>query len=109
MGVLAFGEGWHNYHHVFPWDYKAAELGNYSVNFTTGFIDFFAKIGWAYNLRSVEPELIKKRAERTGDGTLKDSNDPKHHMNSVWGWGDRDMTVEEINFATVSHPDNKES
>jgi len=39
------GEGWHNYHHVFPWDYKAAELGNYSVNLTTGFIDLFAKIG----------------------------------------------------------------
>lgn len=22
----AMGEGWHNYHHVFPFDYKAAEL-----------------------------------------------------------------------------------
>lgn len=41
---IAFGEGWHNYHHVFPWDYKAAELGNY-VNMTTGFLHFFAKFG----------------------------------------------------------------
>lgn len=39
------GEGWHNYHHVFPWDYKTAELGNYRYNITTAFIDFFAKIG----------------------------------------------------------------
>lgn len=46
VGILAVGEGWHNYHHVFPWDYKAAELGHYSMNFTTAFIDFFAKIGW---------------------------------------------------------------
>lgn len=45
MGYLAYGEGWHNYHHVFPWDYKAAELGNYNGNFTTGFIDLFAKLG----------------------------------------------------------------
>lgn len=39
------GEGWHNYHHVFPWDYKAAELGSYGFNYTNAFIDFFAKFG----------------------------------------------------------------
>lgn len=39
------GEGWHNFHHVFPWDYKAAELGNYRYNITTAYIDFLAKIG----------------------------------------------------------------
>lgn len=41
---ITFGEGWHNYHHVFPWDYKAAELGNY-YNWTTGFLNLMAKIG----------------------------------------------------------------
>lgn len=45
LGVLTGGEGWHNYHHVFPWDYKTAELGNYRFNISTAFIDFFAKIG----------------------------------------------------------------
>lgn len=45
LGILTLGEGWHNYHHVFPWDYKTAELGNYRYNMTTGFIDFFAKLG----------------------------------------------------------------
>lgn len=39
------GEGAHNYHHVFPWDYKTAELGMYKVNLTCAVIDFFAKIG----------------------------------------------------------------
>lgn len=39
------GEGWHNYHHIFPWDYKAAELGSYGLNWTVALIDFFAKIG----------------------------------------------------------------
>lgn len=59
----------HNYHHVFPWDYKTSELGKYSTNFTTLFIDGMAKIGWAYDLKTVSPEMIKRRVERTGDGT----------------------------------------
>lgn len=42
---ITFGEGWHNYHHVFPWDYKAAELGNYNGNWTTAFIDLMARLG----------------------------------------------------------------
>lgn len=45
VGVLGLGEGWHNYHHVFPWDYKTSELGSHHLNWTCGFIDMFAKIG----------------------------------------------------------------
>lgn len=69
VAFFALGEGWHNYHHAFPWDYKTGELGLYSKNFTTLFIDLMAKIGWAYDLRTVKPEMIKQRVERTGDGT----------------------------------------
>lgn len=69
VALFAIGEGWHNYHHVFPWDYKAAEFGNYRTNLTTAFIDFFARIGWAYNMKTVPTEAVKKRAERTGDGS----------------------------------------
>ncbi|EFA05022.2 acyl-CoA Delta-9 desaturase [Tribolium castaneum] len=67
VAIVAYGEGWHNYHHVFPWDYKAAELGNYRTNLSTAFIDFMAKIGWAYDLKSVSPEMLRKRKMRTGD------------------------------------------
>lgn len=63
------GEGWHNYHHVFPWDYKAAELGNYRVNITTFWLDQFAKIGWAYDLKEPSKELIQKIVENNGDGS----------------------------------------
>lgn len=69
VAIVALGEGWHNYHHVFPWDYKAAELGNYKLNFTTFLLDMFAKIGWAYDLKEPSKELIKKTAEKYGDGT----------------------------------------
>ncbi|CAL1689304.1 unnamed protein product [Lasius platythorax] len=67
VAFLAFGEGWHNYHHVFPWDYKAAELGNYTLNITTMFIDVFAKIGWAYDLKQPSEELIRTVVMKRGD------------------------------------------
>ncbi|CAK1540452.1 unnamed protein product [Leptosia nina] len=69
VSLVVLGEGFHNYHHVFPWDYKTAELGNYSLNFTKLFIDTMAKIGWAYDLKTVSTEVIEKRVKRTGDGS----------------------------------------
>lgn len=69
MSIFTLGEGWHNYHHAFPWDYKASELGNYSTNVTTLFIDCMSIIGWAHDLKSVTPELINRRIKRTGDNT----------------------------------------
>lgn len=69
VSIATCGEGFHNYHHVFPWDYRAAELGNNNLNLTTKFIDFFAWLGWAYDLKTVSSDMIKLRAKRTGDGT----------------------------------------
>ncbi|XP_066580887.1 acyl-CoA Delta-9 desaturase [Prorops nasuta] len=69
VALVAFGEGWHNYHHAFPWDYKAAELGNYRLNITTGLIDMFSKIGWAYDLRRASNELVKSVVANKGDGS----------------------------------------
>lgn len=109
LSIIAQGEGWHNYHHAFPWDYKAAELGNYRYNFSTGFIDFFAKIGWAYDLKTVSEDTVRKRMLRTGDQNLTYSNiksedlkrdganidlNFKQHndgvVKHVWGWNDPD-------------------
>lgn len=58
---MTFGEGWHNYHHVFPWDYRAAELGHYTLDFATVFIDFFAYFGLAYDLKTAHVDIVKKR------------------------------------------------
>uniref|UniRef100_A0A8D9F323 Acyl-CoA Delta(11) desaturase n=3 Tax=Cacopsylla melanoneura TaxID=428564 RepID=A0A8D9F323_9HEMI len=92
MAIFSLGEGWHNFHHVFPWDYKASELGKYSTNVTTAFIDFFAKIGWAYDLKTVTPGLIAARAKRTGDGT------------HVWGWDDKEMNEKDKRRAVIINP-----
>ncbi|CRL05274.1 CLUMA_CG018174, isoform A [Clunio marinus] len=66
VAALATGEGWHNYHHAFPWDYRAAELGT-PFNLTCKFIDFFAKYGVIYDLREATATMVKNRCLRTGD------------------------------------------
>lgn len=59
------GEGFHNYHHTFPYDYSTSEHGKY-MNITTAFIDFFASLGLAYDLRKVDKKSIESRKLRTG-------------------------------------------
>lgn len=109
IAVLTGGEGWHNYHHVFPWDYKAGEFGKYRSNLTTGFLDFMAAIGWAYDLKTVSEEMIMKRVNRTGDGTRKFDkidkllmqDDDHTHDEMVWGWGDSDMAKEDLSYVKI--------
>lgn len=75
VALLTLGEGWHNYHHVFPSDYKAAEFGHIIKNSTTCWIELFAKIGWAYDLKKASPELIKKVILTKGDASHPISNE----------------------------------
>ncbi|XP_076686921.1 acyl-CoA Delta-9 desaturase isoform X2 [Andrena cerasifolii] len=74
VSLFTLGEGWHNYHHSFPWDYKAAELGAYSLNGTTAFIELMARLGLAYNLKTPRKELVDRTILKKGDGS-----------DSLWG------------------------
>lgn len=70
VSMFTLGEGSHNYHHVFPWDYLTSELGNSKFNLTTGFIDLCATIGWVWDRRRVTNlDMVRQRVIRTGDGT----------------------------------------
>ncbi|XP_023308966.2 acyl-CoA Delta-9 desaturase [Lucilia cuprina] len=95
VSFLALGEGWHNYHHVFPWDYKTGEFGNYKLNVTTGFIDLCARLGLATGRKFVSPDMIKRRALKCGDGTRFLSDDYAH-KDQVWGYGDKDLPQEDL-------------
>lgn len=68
VGYISIGEGWHNYHHTFPWDYRAAELGS-KCNITARIIDLLHRFNLAYDLKTAPYELIQSRSLRTGDGT----------------------------------------
>jgi stearoyl-CoA desaturase (delta-9 desaturase) len=67
VSFASLGEGFHNYHHTFPWDYSVSEFG-YHLNFSTLFIDVMAKMGQAYDLKKPTQDLVDARKQRTGDG-----------------------------------------
>lgn len=68
VSFIGIGEGWHNYHHTFPWDYRAAELGS-KYNLTARFIEILHWFNLAYDLKTAPWGIIKARSVRTGDGT----------------------------------------
>lgn len=70
LGFFTIGEGWHNYHHAFPWDYRASELGS-ALNVTGYLIDIFADFGWIYDRKEASHNMIKNRAMRAGDNSHK--------------------------------------
>lgn len=68
VSVFGLGEGWHNYHHTFPWDYRASEFGQY-FNWTTKLIDFFDEMGWVWDKKYATPAMVRSRVTKHGDGT----------------------------------------
>lgn len=63
----AFGEGYHNYHHQFPFDYATSELGC-KINLTKKFIDFMAFIGQVYERKQMSPQSIANRKKQAAGG-----------------------------------------
>jgi stearoyl-CoA desaturase (Delta-9 desaturase) len=70
VALCATGEGFHNYHHVFPHDYSTSEYG-WHFNLTTMFIDTMHFLGQAYDRRKIPMDVILKRKLRTGDGSRR--------------------------------------
>nr|CAH0109007.1 unnamed protein product [Daphnia galeata] len=85
--IFSMGE-WHNYHHVFPGDYRIAELGSPRMSATVIVIDLFAWLGLIYDLKTSTEGIVRSRALRTGDGshsyalenTSLTSDDRKDHV-----------------------------
>ncbi|XP_078400684.1 stearoyl-CoA desaturase 5-like isoform X1 [Cetorhinus maximus] len=65
----AIGEGFHNYHHTFPFDYSTSEFG-LRLNPTTCFIDFMCWLGLASDRKRASKQMIETRKLRTGDGSI---------------------------------------
>ncbi len=51
----------------------------YTFNLSTAFIDFFAWIGWATDLKTVPQEMIEARKARTGDKAHLHPHNHHHH------------------------------
>ena len=50
----ALGEGYHNYHHTYPSDYRTSEDGKF-WNLTKAFIDLMARMDLAFELKVAPP------------------------------------------------------
>ncbi|XP_034040585.1 stearoyl-CoA desaturase b [Thalassophryne amazonica] len=68
VAISAIGEGFHNFHHTFPFDYSTSEFGC-KLNLTTAFIDLMCRLGFAKDCRRVSKEMVVARKQRTGDGS----------------------------------------
>jgi len=80
-------------------------------NWSTMFIDFFAWIGWAYDLKSIPWNVVKDRVKRTGDGSHgkysssnKSEDEEDAPVKQVWGWGDVDMTEDDYKITEIYKP-----
>lgn len=47
IALLTLGEGWHNYHHSYPKDYRASRKDDFNV--TTSFINLTKRLGFSYS------------------------------------------------------------
>lgn len=86
--LTAWGEGGHNYvrnsihikkiqnkfphfqHHTFPQDYRTSEMMGV-FNFSRLFIEFFAKIGWAYDLKTMDEATVQRQMNRQLEKVLQ--------------------------------------
>ena len=66
VSFIAIGEGWHNYHHTFPYDYSTSEWGP-SINLTTIVIDLLAAVGLVYDRKQVSHQAIERVQRRLGN------------------------------------------
>jgi stearoyl-CoA desaturase (delta-9 desaturase) len=57
VSIFSGGEGWHNFHHAYPWDYAASETAAVDVfwrfNLTKFWIDSLAALGLVYDRKVV--------------------------------------------------------
>ena len=73
--LTGLGEGFHNYHHTFPYDYSTSEFGKF-FNITTAFIDLCAALGLVYDRRKMDRQMIASRKLRTGQVSSKPTLGP---------------------------------
>ena len=66
VSITAIGEGFHNYHHAFPYDYSTSEYGPF-FNVSTAFIDIFAALGLVWGRKKVSQAAVLARKKRTGE------------------------------------------
>ncbi|KAF7495147.1 Acyl-CoA desaturase [Sarcoptes scabiei] len=73
VNYLSFGEGLHNFHHVFAYDYRINERPQWELfNPPIAFIKFNELLGLAYDLKTASPAVIAGVIKRRGAKVRRD-------------------------------------
>jgi len=64
VALFGYNEGFHNYHHQFPWDWRIAEHGITWFDPGKWFIRLCEKVGLAYNLKQASQKIIEDTRNR---------------------------------------------
>ncbi|CAI5735184.1 unnamed protein product [Peronospora destructor] len=86
VSLWAIGEGWHNWHHKFPYDYATSEFGVTSqFNPTKLTIDIMAVIGLVTDRKRATDIWGKIKESKEKDATFKDpkGDDPSHAFSEL--------------------------
>jgi len=107
VSLFAIGEGWHNWHHAFSWDYAAAELGPWlQFNPTKIFIDAMAALGLAWDRKRATEVWAGRKARweaSQGRHVLESLEGPPLFKHRVVTFGpapydgDDDETTKDVN------------
>lgn len=77
VSLFTFGEGYHNFHHAYANDYRNG-VRWYQFDPAKWLIWSFSKIGFAWNLRRIDPLTIKRKM------VLEDTNDLLNRIKRLW-------------------------
>jgi stearoyl-CoA desaturase (delta-9 desaturase) len=80
VALFGYNEGFHNYHHQFPWDWRIAEHGISFFDPGKWFIASMAAIGLASNLKQASPSLIKKTKDKVRMSAAEHQHDSSFYV-----------------------------
>mmetsp|Transcript_35991 Transcript_35991/g.64810 ORF Transcript_35991/g.64810 Transcript_35991/m.64810 type:complete len:352 (+) Transcript_35991:304-1359(+) len=110
VSFFAIGEGWHNWHHKFPYDYSASEFGiTKQYNPTKLIIDSFAAVGLVWGRKRATEQWAIGRSRRD---RVRDRDPQSLGMKAATGKDDVSVTSEDSadsdKSTTSSHRRQKE-
>jgi stearoyl-CoA desaturase (delta-9 desaturase) len=90
VSLFTFGEGYHNFHHEFPYDYRNGLLW-YHYDPGKWIIRILSFFGLAYNVKRFAPDLF-------GRGFLQMQQKKLDQQKAKWDWG---TPIEKLPFMTL--------
>ena len=109
VALFGLNEGFHNYHHQFPWDYAIAEFGVEFWDPAKWFIHAAARFGFAYDLKKASPQLVQSTKQKYAPveqvkEEMRKNNDNVDDIEIDADEAGKKVLMSEYNFYVHDHP-----